>query len=139
MLWFKTFHLLFVIAWMAGLFYLPRILVHYREGLDAGEDVRRLAVMAAKLNRFSAMMGLLAFGFGAVLWLYYGLSGPWLYLKLLFVAGLAAYQALTWQYAKRMARAQALPSSRFFRFYNEAALLLLIPILLLAVFKPYFL
>ncbi|MGI9322329.1 MAG: CopD family protein [Pseudomonadales bacterium] len=137
MLWAKTLHLLFVIAWMAGLFYLPRILVHYREGLDAGEDVRRLVIMADRLHRFTVIMALPAFGFGAVLWLYYGITGAWLYAKLGLVALLLGYQLLTWHYVRRMAQGEGLPSSLFFRLYNEAALLLLIPILLLAVFKPW--
>ena len=136
MLWFKTFHLLFVIAWMAGVFYLPRILVHYREGQDAGEDVRRLSIMAARLNHFAAVMGVLGFITGAVLWLGYGITGGWLYLKLALVALLAAYQLLTVRYLRRIAQAAPLPSSLFFRIYNEAALILLIPILALAIFKP---
>ncbi|MDH5737132.1 MAG: CopD family protein, partial [Gammaproteobacteria bacterium] len=64
MLWIKVFHLLFVTAWMAGLFYLPRIYVHYVEGQQAGEDVRRLVTMADKLFRFSSIMAGLALGFG---------------------------------------------------------------------------
>ena len=56
MLWIKVAHVLFVIAWMAGLFYLPRIFVHHQEGLNAGEDVRRLVTMAKKLFGFSSVM-----------------------------------------------------------------------------------
>ena len=52
MLWIKAFHLLFVIAWLAGIFYLPRIFVHYAEGRSRGEDVRRLIVMARRLFGF---------------------------------------------------------------------------------------
>ena len=137
MLWVKTFHLLFVIAWMAGVFYLPRILVHCREGLDAGEDVRRLAIMARRLNGFAAVMGLLAFATGLALWwALHGLGAGWLWLKLALVAALAGHQWLTWRYAQHMERA-ALPSGRFLRIHNEAALLLLLPILALAVFRPF--
>ncbi len=56
MLWIKTFHILGVMAWMAGIFYLPRIFVHYREGSDAGEDVRRLVIMAGRLYGFMTLM-----------------------------------------------------------------------------------
>ena len=59
MLWIKSLHILFVMAWMAGVFYLPRILVHYIEGVAAGEDTRRLVTMADKLFRFSSLMALL--------------------------------------------------------------------------------
>jgi putative membrane protein len=48
MLWLKTFHILFMMSWMAGIFYLPRIFVHFVEGQKAGEDVARLAIMAQK-------------------------------------------------------------------------------------------
>ena len=52
MLWIKALHLIAVTAWLAGLFYLPRIFVHYAEGLAAGEDVRRLVIMARRLFGF---------------------------------------------------------------------------------------
>ena len=138
LLWLKTFHLLFVIAWMAGLFYLPRLLVHYREGLDAGEDVRRLAIMARRLNGFATVMGLAALATGAALWLlaYGRWAVPWLNAKLALAALLAGYQWRTAAYTRRMGQARRLPSSLFFRLYNEAALLLLLPLLALAVFKP---
>ena len=77
MLWIKTAHLLFVMAWLAGLFYLPRLFVHYVEGKSADEDVRRLVIMATKLVSFSFVMGSLACLFGLWLWLEYGLSGKW--------------------------------------------------------------
>ena len=64
MLWIKTAHLLFVMAWLAGLFYLPRLFVHYVEGKSAGEDIRRLVIMATKLVSFSFIMGSLACLFG---------------------------------------------------------------------------
>ena len=52
MLWLKTFHILFVMSWMAGIFYLPRIFVHFVEGKQAGQDVARLAIMGRKLYGF---------------------------------------------------------------------------------------
>ena len=58
-LWVKLFHILFVIAWMAGAFYSPRILVHYIEGRDLGEDIRRLVIMGERLSKFSALMALI--------------------------------------------------------------------------------
>ena len=136
MLWLKTFHLLFVIAWMAGLFYLPRILVHYVEGLAAGEDTRRLVIMADRLFRFSIVMGALATAFGVWLWLDLWPGGKWLYAKLVFVGMLILYQAGTWHYIVGMKSGQPLPTSLFFRIFNEAALILLVPILVLAIMKP---
>ena len=137
MLWFKVFHVLFVMAWMAALFYLPRILVHYVEGLAAGEDIRRLTTMAHKLNRFGAIMGVLAMGFGAVLWLYYGIAGTWLVAKLGLVGLLIAYQVQTWRYIQLMHAGEPIRTSLFFRLYNESALLVVIPILILVIVKPF--
>lgn len=137
MLWFKVFHLLFVTAWMAGLFYLPRIFVHYVEGLAAGEDVRRLVVMGDKLYRFSSLMALLALGFGVVLWLVYGISGNWLYAKMGLVAVLLLYHHQCMRYLRQMKRREQLPSSLFFRLFNESALLVFIPILILVILKPF--
>ncbi len=137
MLWLKAFHILFVMAWMAGVFYLPRILVHYVEGRDAGEDTRRLVTMAEKLFRFSNVMSLIAMGTGFGLWLYYGIAGGWLHAKLVFVALLIGYQFVTWRYIQQMRADEALRTSFFFRMYNESALLMVIPILILVEVKPF--
>ena len=137
MLWVKTIHLLFVMAWMAGVFYLPRILVHYVEAMKAGEDARRLVIMAEKLFRFSMVMATLAVIPGLVLWLHYGITGRWLHAKLLFVLILFAYQGQTWRYIGVMRSGGQLQTSLFFRLFNEAALILVVPILILVVVKPF--
>lgn len=137
MLWFKTFHILFVMAWMAGVFYLPRILVHYVEGRDAGEDTRRLVVMADKLLRFSSVMAVLAIILGVILWLGYHITGGWMHAKIGLVLGLIAYQVQTYRYIAQMKRDEPLKTSLFFRIYNEAALILVVPILILVVLKPF--
>ena len=137
MLWVKTTHILFVMAWMAGLFYLPRIFVHFVEADTAGEDTRRLAIMAEKLFRFSTVMAAIALGTGLILWLYYGISGNWLNAKLLLVALLVGYQLQTFSYITDMKLSQLDGTSLFFRIFNEGALLLVIPILILVVVKPF--
>ena len=137
MLWIKTFHILFVIAWMAGVFYLPRILVHYVEGRDADEDTRRLVIMAERLFRFSNVMAVLAIGTGLILWLDFHITGGWMHAKIVLVGGLIAYQIQTYRYITRMKRDEALRTSLFFRIYNEGALILVLPILILVVLKPF--
>jgi putative membrane protein len=137
MLWIKTFHLLFVMAWMAGLFYLPRILVHYVEGRQAKEDVKRLIIMGQKLFRFSSVMAVLALSLGFWLWLGYGFSGGWLHAKLGFVVLLLAYHGQSYRYIQQMARDETIRTSLFFRIYNELALLIVIPILILVIVKPF--
>ena len=137
MLWVKTTHILFVMAWMAGLFYLPRIFVHFVEADTAGEDTRRLAIMAEKLFRFSTVMAAIVLGTGLILWLHYGISGNWLNAKLLLVALLVGYQLQTYSYITDMKLSQLDGTSLFFRIFNEGALLLVIPILILVVVKPF--
>lgn len=137
MLWIKALHLIAVIAWLAGVFYLPRIFVHYAEGRAQGEDVRRLITMARRLFGFMTLMALLAVGLGLWLWLGYQDSGRWLMWKLLFVAGLIGYHIACRALLARMSAQREFPSSRALRWFNEAALLLVVPIILLAVVKPF--
>ncbi len=137
MLWIKALHLLFVIAWLAGLFYLPRIFVHYAEGQEHGEDVRRLVVMARRLFAFMTIMGTLALCLGLALWLGYGDTGRWLMVKLVFVLGLVGYHLACRALYGRMARGAAMPGSLALRLFNETALLFVVPIVLLAVVKPF--
>jgi putative membrane protein len=137
MLWIKTFHILFVMAWMAGLFYLPRILVHYVEGLSEKEDVHRLVLMGQKLFRFSSVMAVLALGLGFWLWLGYGFGGTWLWVKLGFVALLLLYHGQSYRYVTKMSHGEEIPTSLFFRIYNESSLLIVVPILIMVVLKPF--
>ena len=136
MLWVKTAHVLFVIAWMAGIFYLPRILVHYVEATRTGEDPRRLVIMAEKLVRFAAIMGVLATAFGIWLWLGYDFSGNWLTTKLVFVTVFIPYHIQCYRYTRTLRQGAVIQSSLFFRIFNESALLILIPILILVIVKP---
>lgn len=137
MLYLKALHLLAIISWMAGIFYLPRLFVHYVEGRNAGEDVRRLKLMAKKLYHFSSMMAVFSLASGLWLWLGFGFSGGWLYAKLAMVAGLIGYHISTRIFMKRMQVDARLPGSTALRWYNELPLLLLIPILYFVVVKPF--
>lgn len=136
MLWLKVFHIMMVIAWLVGLFYLPRIFVHYAEGLQLGEDVRRLGIMASKLFRFMTVMAVQAVVAGLWLWLGYDLSGDWLYAKLIFVLGLVLYQVVCWFYLQKLLNGDMEESSLYLRFFNEMPLFLVVPILILVVVKP---
>jgi putative membrane protein len=137
MLYFKALHLLFIISWMAGIFYLPRIFVHYVEGRAAGEDVRRLQVMARKLYHFTSMMAVFALATGIWLMAGYGFRGGWLHAKLSMVVLLVAYHISMRVYMKRMQRDAALPSATALRWYNELPLLILAAILYFVVLKPF--
>lgn len=137
MLWVKALHLIAVIAWLAGLFYLPRIFVHYAEGQRQGEDVRRLVIMARRLFGFMTIMAIVALLLGLGLWLGFHDGGLWLMIKLLFVLGLIGYHLACRVLLGRMIRGSPMPSPLALRLFNETALLLVVPIILLAVVKPF--
>ncbi|MGH8231705.1 MAG: CopD family protein [Steroidobacteraceae bacterium] len=137
MLWVKAAHLLAVIAWLAGLFYLPRIFVHYAEGRSLGEDVRRLVVMARRLYHFMSIMAIAALLLGLWLWLGFHDTGRWLMVKLVLVLLLLGYHAACRLLLRRMQSAAAMPGALALRLFNEAALLIVVPIVLLAVVKPF--
>lgn len=137
MLYWKAAHILFVISWMAGIFYLPRIFVHFVEGQAAGEDVRRLKVMAKKLYHFASVMGVLAIASGLWLWLRHGFAGGWIHAKLTLVLLMVGFHLSMRVYSKRMINGGSLPGSTTLRWYNELPLVLLIGILWLVVVKPF--
>lgn len=137
MLWIKVFHILFVIAWVTGLFYFPRILVHHIEGQTAGEDVHRLIIMAEKLFIQMSIMAGIAMCFGIWLWLSYGISGNWLAAKLMLVLLLVLYHGQCFAYLTEMKQGTIRHTSVYFRIFNEATLLIVVPILILVVVKPF--
>lgn len=137
MLWIKTLHILAMTSWMAGIFYLPRIFVHYVEGREAGQDVARLEIMAGKLYSFMSIMALFTLGLGLWLWFGYGFSGGWLHAKLVFVALLIGYHFWCQAYLQKLRAGVLDNSGRYFRLFNELPLLIFIPILVFVVVKPF--
>lgn len=138
MLWVKMLHILAMTSWMAGIFYLPRIFVHYVEGRTAGQDVTRLEVMARKLYGFMTIMAVFTLGFGLWLWLgWWGSATGWIHAKLLFVLLLIGYHLWCRQYLKRLQAGKLSNSGRYFRLFNELPLLIFIPILIFVVLKPF--
>lgn len=140
MLWLKTFHILFVMAWMAGLFYLPRIFVHFVEGKQAGQNVDRLAIMAKKLYKFMTIMMMLAIGSGIALWLMYfpivaGMA--WLHAKIVFVLLLLVYHIWAKKRMQEMQLGDLNHSGVYYRWANEIPLLLVLIVLILVVVKPF--
>jgi putative membrane protein len=136
-LWTKTFHLVFVIAWMAAVFYLPRILVNIAEAGDAPAVRERLVLMGRRLLRFGhAMFGLAAL-LGLALWLHFGIAGGWLHSKLLLVALLLAYFIVSGRWLKGVDAGRPLPSSKALRWFNEVPVLGLVAIVWLVLAKPF--
>ena len=132
-LWTKTFHLVFVIAWMATVFYLPRILVNLAEAGDDAAVRARLQLMGQRLYRFGHHMFGLAFLLGLVLWLYFGVTGGWLHAKLGLVALMLAYFIA----CGRMLKRGTARSATFWRWFNEAPLPVLVAIVFLVLAKPF--
>lgn len=136
-LWTKTAHLVFVMAWMGSVFYLPRILVNLAEA-GAEPLVRaRLVLMGRRLYRFGHMMFGFAVVLGLVLWLHFGIAGGWLHAKLVLVALMLAHNTVAGRWLKGLDQGRALPSSKALRWFNEVPVLLLVGVVYLVLAKPF--
>lgn len=138
-LWLKALHIIFMVCWFAGIFYLPRILVHYA-GSDNTDVRAHLAMMARKLYRFVTPfmvltvvlgLGLLALNPG------YYLASGWMWLKLAGVVFLIAYHFVCGRYVRAVSEERNEHSHVYFRFFNEVPVLFLFGIVILAVLKPF--
>ncbi len=138
MLWIKAFHIVFVVSWFAGLFYLPRIFVNLAMvPADSVAERARLLLMGRKLYRFSMWLSVFAITFGVWLWLGYGITGPWLHLKLVLVAGLIGYHHYCVVLLKQFERGAKPRSHTWYRVFNEIPVLALVAIVILVVVKPF--
>jgi putative membrane protein len=138
MLWIKTFHILFVISWFAGLFYLPRIYVNLAQ--TSNPEVRKcLLGMAQRLYRFMSMLAVLAIAMGLWLLLGYriGWNQGWMHAKLGVVALLVIYHLFCGHMLIAFAQGRNTRSHRFYRWFNEIPVLLLLIILSLVVVRPF--
>ncbi len=135
--WVKTAHLLFVIAWMASVFYLPRILVNLTETAGQVDVQARLQLMGTKLYRFGHAMFGIAVVFGLWLWMGFRIQGGWLHVKLLLVALMLAHFIVAGRWLKGVAAGKALPSSGKLRWFNELPVLLLVAVIWLVLAKPF--
>lgn len=140
MLWIKSLHLVFVISWFAGLFYLPRILVNLAEETDA-TAIERLILMARRLYRFMSLLAVPAVAFGLWLWLVYGIGkGPgngWLHAKLLLVLLVIGYHHACGSLLKKFEHGRNTRSAKWLRWFNEVPVLLLLLIVVLVIVKPF--
>ena len=133
----KTAHLVFVMAWMGGVFYLPRILVNLAEAGDVAPVRERLLLMGRRLYRFGHMMFGFAFLAGLALWLHFGIKGPWLHAKLALVVLMLVHYSIAGRWLKGAEKGKPLPSSRALRWFNEVPVLLLVAIVYLVLAKPF--
>ena len=136
MLWIKSLHIIFMVTWFAGLFYLPRLFVYHSMATDKISH-NRFIIMERKL--FYGIMtpgALLTIISGAWLWLNYNYFGLWLNLKLLCVLLLICYHFLCLKYLINFKNKENKRSHIYFRWFNEFPVILLILIILLVVLKP---
>ncbi|WP_342619615.1 CopD family protein [Rhodoferax sp. GW822-FHT02A01] len=146
MLWIKSFHIVFVASWFAGLFYLPRIFVNLAmvpKGSDA--EFARLMLMARKLMRFSHMLMVPALGFGLWTWGLYGFAYGmgngqgmgWMHIKLFLVVLAVAYHVVCAFILRSFEVGREAHGHVWFRWFNEIPVLLLTAIVILVVVKPF--
>lgn len=136
MLVVKALHIVFVVSWFAGLFYLPRLFVNHAMVSDATTR-ERLALMEHKLYRFMTPLGILAVLLGFGLWFGYGFSGGWLHAKTALVSFLIAYHLYCGQLLREFAAGRNRHGHRWYRVFNEVPVLVLVAVVFLVVLKPF--
>ncbi len=136
MLIVKWLHIVFVVSWFAGLFYLPRLYVNHAMVEDVATR-ERLALMERKLFRFMTPLGVLALGFGLWLWMGWGFSGGWLHAKLTLVLFLIGYHVYCGKLLADFAAGRNTRSHVWYRWFNEAPVLVLFAVVFLTVVKPF--
>lgn len=136
MLWIKAWHIIFMVTWFAGLFYLPRLFVYHAMSDDAASK-ERFKIMERKL--FYGIMtpgAVLTIIFGLWLMLGYGFSGGWLHAKLALVAGLVVYHIYCGKLVADFKHGRNQRSHVYYRWFNELPVLALIAIIILVEVKP---
>ena len=137
MLWVKALHVIFMVTWFAGLFYLPRLFVYHAMANEA-ESRERFKIMERKLY-FGIMTpgAILTVLFGAWLWLGYGITGGWLHAKLALVIVLVAYHVYCGKLLRDFKRDRNRHGHVWYRWFNELPVLILIGVVILVVVKPF--
>lgn len=137
MLWVKSFHVIFMVTWFAGLFYLPRLFVYHAMSEDP-TSIERFKVMERKL--FYGIMtpgALITVALGLWLWLGYGFTGGWMHAKFALVLVLIAYHAYCGKLLVDFKHDRNTRSHVFYRWFNEFPVALLIAIVVLVIVKPF--
>ena len=137
-LWIKAFHIMAVIAWMAGMLYLPRLYVYHCEVTPGSSESERFKVMERRLLRGIAMPAMVSsWAFGLwMAWLIAAWTQGWFWGKLACVVGLTAYHVLLARWVRDFAEDRNARPARFYRFMNEVPTLLMIAIVVLVIVQP---
>lgn len=139
MLWIKALHIVFMVTWFAGLFYLPRIFVYHAMSRDTNEQ-ETFKTMERKLLIMTHIGALLTLLFGTVLivaWLPVLLTLKWMQLKLVFVAALVIYHLMCVKFVRDFKQDQNARTHKWYRLFNEVPVLFLFAITILVVVRPF--
>ena len=137
MLWIKSFHIIFMVTWFGGLFYLPRLFVYHAMSEDTASR-ERFKIMERKL--FFGIMtpgAILTIVFGLWLWLGYGFYGGWLYAKMALVAVLVVYHIYCGKLMNDFRQDRNRYGHVFYRWLNELPVVVLIAVILLVELQPF--
>ena len=136
MLWIKSLHIIFMVTWFAGLFYLPRLFVYHAMSDDA-PSIERFKIMERKLYYGIMTPGaILTILFGLWLWLGYGISGGWLHTKLALVIVLIVYHVNCGKLLADLKYDRNRHGHVYYRWFNEIPVIILIAVVVLVVVKP---
>lgn len=139
MLWVKALHVIFMVTWFAGLFYLPRLFV-YHASTDNPQTSETFKVMERKLFAIATLGALLTLVFGFAVWLVWLPAyayQTWFLVKLLLVAALIVYHVWCWSLMKAFREDRNSHSHVWFRWFNEVPVLMLFGIVILVIVRPF--
>ncbi len=137
MLWVKSLHVVFMVTWFAGLFYLPRLFVYHSTAQDE-VSIERFKIMERKL--FYGIMtpgAILTLAFGLWLWLGYGISGGWMHAKLALVALLIVYHLYCGKLVRDFKHDRNRRGHVYYRWFNELPVVILFAVVILVIVKPF--
>ena len=140
MLWVKSFHIVFIASWFAGLFYLPRIFVNLAMvPATSAAERDRLLLMAHKLMRFTTILAVPAVVLGLWLFLGYGIGrgSGWMHAKLAVVALAIGYHHACGSLLRKFQAGRNARSHKWYRWFNEVPVILLVAVTILVVVKPF--
>jgi putative membrane protein len=141
-LWLKSLHLIAVIAWMAGLLYLPRLFVYHAESSIGSDKSEIFKIMEYRLMRYiMAPASIATWVFGGLMlytnWDGIMQGGGWMHAKLLLVVLMTGLHHVFMKWRKQFARDENTRSAKFYRIWNEAPTVLMIAIVILVIVKPF--
>ena len=140
MLWVKSFHIVFIASWFAGLFYLPRIFVNLAMvPVESTAERERLILMSRKLLHFSTILAFPALGFGLWLYLGYGIGkgAGWMHAKLAIVALAIGYHHACGRLLAKFVARRNTRNHVWLRWFNEVPVLVLVMVVYLVLAKPF--